>query len=276
MKTKLILFLSLFLAIYLGSSSQKLVKVWETPKNLQTPESVLYDEANDIIYASNMGTGGQEKNGDGFISKISTSGKIKNQKWVTGLNGPTGMGVFGNKLYVADIDQLVVIDIENGKITEKIDVPGAGFLNDVTVRINDDVFISDSKSGKIYILENGKISAWLETNKIININGLMAEQGKLLVGGNSVYEVDFVSKEVKVLIEEGGGIDGIERDNKGRILFSNWQGRIFMVNDGQPVKLIDTTSENINSADIDFAFKPGLLLVPTFNDNRVVAYKIEN
>jgi hypothetical protein len=275
MKTRLILFLSFFAIFYLDSYSQKLVKVWESPKNFQVPESVLYDEPNDIIFVSNMGGGGQNKDGNGFISKMTTAGKIKDLKWVEGLNGPTGMGIFGNTLYVADIDQVVGIDIPSGKIIGKYDAEGAKLLNDLTVRMNGDVFISDSNTGKIYVLQNGKLSVWIENNQIKYPNGLLAEQGKLLVGENSVFEVDLISKEIKVVADAGGGgIDGLERDNRGRILFSHWNGKIFIVVDGKPVLMLDTSSENINSADIDFAFKPGLLLVPTFNDNRIFAYKI--
>ena len=40
------------------------------------------------------------------------------------------------------------------------------------------------------------------------------------------------------------------------------------------VKLLDTTEKNINSADIGYHAKEDLILVPTFFDNRVVAYRV--
>jgi len=272
MKTKLAFLF--FIAIAIECFPQKLEQAWETKQSFQVPESVIYDEANDIIYVANINGDASEKDGNGFISRLSVSGKIKNLKWIDGLDAPKGMGIFGNKLYVADIDKLVEIDIKEGKILRKYEAEGAVFLNDVAVRINGDVFLSDTRTGNIYLLANGNLSVWLEDSRISTPNGLMVEQGKLFVGENSVYEVDIETKHIQVAVEEGGGIDGLERDHKGRIVFSHWAGRIFIVTDGTPAKLLDTSNKGINSADIDFAFKPGLLLVPTFSDNRIIAYKI--
>ncbi|MBN1820897.1 MAG: hypothetical protein JXR31_13625 [Prolixibacteraceae bacterium] len=271
-------FLSFFLFLFISGniSAQKLIQVWETTQDLKTPESVIYDETNDVIYVANINGNADEKDGNGFISKISTTGKIKKLIWVKGLDAPKGMGIFGNKLYVSDIDKVVEIDINKGEISKIFDVPDAVFLNDVTVRINGDVYISDTRTGKIYSIINGELSLWLDNEKIQTPNGLMAEGNNLLVGENSVFAVDFNTKEIKTVVKEGGGIDGLERDNKGRIVFSHWAGRIFIVNEDTPVKVWDTSTEGINTADLDFAFKPGLLLVPTFSDNRVIAFKISD
>jgi len=45
---------------------------------------------------------------------------------------------------------VVVIDIPKGVIEKKIPVPGATGLNDITVDEKGVVYVSDSKSGKIY------------------------------------------------------------------------------------------------------------------------------
>ncbi len=47
--------------------------------------------------------------------------------WVTGLNAPKGMALVKNTLWVADVDQMVAIDITEGKILKSIPVEGAGF-----------------------------------------------------------------------------------------------------------------------------------------------------
>ncbi|NQU86362.1 MAG: hypothetical protein HQ541_11430 [Mariniphaga sp.] len=274
MKLKFTFFLILLIAGTINSFSQKLVQKWETKRDFLKPESVIYDEANDIIYVANINGVNDEKDGNGFISKLTTAGKIKKLNWVKGLDAPKGMGIFGDKLYVSDIDKVVEIDIQKGVITKSWDAPGAIFLNDITVRINGEVYVSDSHDGKIYSIINRELSLWLDNDKIESPNGLMAEGGKLLVGENSIYAVDFETKNIEVLVEEGGGIDGLERDSKGRFVFSHWAGRIFIVKDGKTFKLWDTSNENINTADLDYAFKPGLLLVPTFSDNRVIAFKV--
>ncbi len=264
----------LLVSLWFYATPQRIVQDWATSRDFETPESVLYDESNDIIYVSNINGSANEKDGNGYISKLSTEGKIKKLKWVTGLDAPKGMGIFGNILYVADINQVVEIDIQRGKILTRHEAPGAVFLNDIAIRINGEVYASDSQTGEIFRLKNGELSRWLKNETIKTPNGLWAGEGKLLIGENSVYEVDFETREVKVLVKEGGGIDGLERDNQGRLIFSHWAGRIFMVSEGDPVKLWDSSADHVNTADLDYAYKPGLLLVPTFSDNRVLAFHI--
>ncbi len=80
-------------------------------------ESVLFDSERKTLYVANIGGKPDAKDGLGFISKVGLDGKIENLKWVTGLDAPKGMGLYKNKLYVADVSRIVVIDIAAGKIT---------------------------------------------------------------------------------------------------------------------------------------------------------------
>ncbi|NCB09099.1 MAG: hypothetical protein EOM73_13160 [Bacteroidia bacterium] len=105
-------------------------------------------------------------------------------------------------------------------------------------------------------------------------NGLLAEKGKLYVGDENIYEVDILTQKVELLIENAGGVDGLIKNNEGEFVYSNWPGRIFINRNGESIKLLDSTDQSMNTADIGFAPKYDLILVPTFFDNRVVAYKI--
>jgi len=256
-------------------NAQKLEKIWTTPDGLKTPESVLYDDEKDVIYVANINGDPAEKDGNGFISILSPDGKIKNLEWVKKLNAPKGMAIYKGKLYVADIDLLVEIDIEKGKIVNKYNAPGAVFLNDVTACTNGMIFVSDTRTAKIHALHQGEFKVWLEGKPLEAPNGLLAEKGKLYIGDNNIYEADILTRKISLLIEDAGGVDGLEKDNKGNFVFSNWPGRIFIHVDGENVKLLDTTAEEINSADIDFVHKSDDILVPTFFKNHVVAYKIK-
>src|SRR6185312_8059915 len=52
------------------------------------------------------------KDGRGYITKISADYKtVDHAFFTTGLNAPGGMRVLNGKLYVTDVDQLVVIDL---------------------------------------------------------------------------------------------------------------------------------------------------------------------
>src|SRR6187397_707267 len=115
-------------------SQHQLVKLWETDSVLKVPESVLFDAANKVLYATNIdGTDPWGKDGKGSVAKVGLDGIVIATEWVSGLNAPKGMGLYKGKLYVADLNELVVIDIAGGKIDKRIAVTGAEGLNDVSV-----------------------------------------------------------------------------------------------------------------------------------------------
>src|SRR5262245_19992516 len=81
-------------------------EVWSLG-GFKEPESALFDPQRNVIYVSNVAGDAKAKDGIGFISKVSPDGKLIELEWVKGLNGPKGLVMNGNKLYVSDIDQLV-------------------------------------------------------------------------------------------------------------------------------------------------------------------------
>ena len=89
----------------------ELVEVWRTDTLFRVPESVIYDKANDVIYVSNMNHEPRKKDGNGFISRLSTDGEILDLNWVGDMSSPKGLGIFEGKLYVSDVDEVIVIDI---------------------------------------------------------------------------------------------------------------------------------------------------------------------
>lgn len=256
------------------STAQELEKIWETSRELATPESVIYDVVNDILYVSNVNGDPSEKDGNGFISKISTSGEIKTLKWAKGLNAPKGMAISQGKLYVADLNELIEIDLKNGKILNKYATDKTNGLNDVTISINGVVYVSDAQNGVIYALDNDEFSIWNE-NTFNSLNGILANMGKLLLGGQSIYEMDISTREAKEIFYDTGGVDGLEMNESGNIIFSNYQGKIFIENNGELFEILDVADDGIYTADIEYAIRPGLLLVPTLTDNRVIAYKFK-
>ncbi len=274
MKTvvSIILFVSFIGISYINA--QKLEKVWETKVELKTPESVLFDEDRSVMYVANINGDPSEKNGTGFISILNSDGSEKELHWVENLNAPKGMAMHEGKLFVSDIDQLVEIDIKNGKVTKKYDAPGAVFLNDVAASDDGMVFVSDTRTAKIHVLKDGKLTEWMSGEPLETPNGLFVEYGRLFIGDKSIFEVDISTKNVKEIIPEAGGVDGLEKNNDDEFVFSNWPGRIFIHRDGKNIKLLDTTEKEINTADLDFSKELNLILVPTFFDNRIVAYRI--
>jgi hypothetical protein len=270
-----ILFVALSGMITYQAYAQKLELKWETDTLLSVPESVRYDPAKNILYVSCIDGKPDEKDGKGYIAKVTTDGKIQKQDWVTGLDAPKGMGIYKNNLYVADVTRIDVIDIASGKITSRIEVDGAKFLNDITVDKSGNVYVSDSQTGKIHILKNGKVDVYFESAELKGTNGLLALD-------NGLYVLDFsngfnyklsTDKKLTKLGETASGADGVEPVGKDEYLVSSWHGEIYFVNaQGQATKLLDTKDKKVNAADIGFDAKTKTVFVPTFFKNNVVAY----
>lgn len=264
-----------------GSSKYRLTKQWETENNLRIPESVLYDKTKNILYVSNINGKPTEKNAKGFISKVLLNGKIEKLKWATGLNAPKGSAIYGDKLYVSDIDQLVEIDLTNGKILTKYPAVGAKFLNDVATDASGNVYVTDfsPENSVIYKLGQGIMTVWLQGAEISRPNGLHMEGDRLMVGNSgdgSLKAVNLADKKMQTIAKVGSGIDGLRPDGKGNYFISDWRGKTSLVSaSGEVTVLMDTTDSKINSADLEYIKSQKLLLIPTFFDNRVMAYKVE-
>lgn len=253
-----------------------LEKVWETTDLLTTSESVCYDAQNQLLYVSCINGNPTDKDGNGFIARVSLTGEIITLKWISILNAPKGMGIYKNKLYVTDIDQIVEIDIEQAVITKIIDVEGARFLNDITIDPDGAVYISDMSTNKIHRYHKGILGTWFEDEKMIGTNGLFYEDKEILAGTkNGIFSIRLEDKRLWHLITDIGGIDGLEADGRSNYIISDWKGKIQLVNvEDDPVVLSNTSNTGVNAADIEFISGKNLLLVPTFSDNRVVAYEV--
>lgn len=254
----------------------QLSELWSTDTIMKTPESVLYDPSRDILFVANINGNPTEKDGNGFISKLNTDGSVAKLEWVTGMDAPKGMGIYEDLLFVTDIDHLVVIDIPSGTISEKVPVEGASFLNDVTVGKNGIVYFSDMRAGKVHTWKEGVTAEW--KSGIEGVNGLFDEEDDILVNASGSGEVRKMNKSTGASEVLATGIrgDGVEYTGyEGYYIVSEWSGRIHVIGDGFAQKLIDSEAQNINTADIGYNVDEKMVYVPTFFDNRVVAYKLE-
>lgn len=259
----------------------ELVKLWETDSTLTTCESVIYNEVANILYVANIQGDPTAKDGKGFISKLTTDGKIETLEWIKGLNAPKGMGIIGNKLFVTDITDIVEIDIEKGKIIKKYPVKGADFLNDITTDVaTGTVYFTDMKKNKIQTLatKTGAIADFIAADSLGSPNGLYfldANTLMLATNGDSKFKkIDLATKQVSVVTEGIDAGDGVEKVGENAYLVSSWTGEVFYINNGEKLKLLDTQADKINSADIGYIPSQKILLVPTFFKNTVAAYRL--
>ena len=274
---KIILSLTFVYAVLMSASAQKATvqKLWATDTILKVPESVLVDNKENCLWVSNIDGASNGKDGKGSISKLSKTGAPINLEWITGLNAPKGMAKYKQELYVADLTELVVIDVKKGVIKNKITIEGSVFLNDVTVNNNGAVFVSDSRTGKVHRYENNQVT--IEVENLQGPNGLLSIEDQLLIlDRGSLLSVTPGGAISKIMDGMDPSTDGIERVAPNQYLVSCWNGIVYYVVAGaQKVILFDTRSEKINSADIGYDAKKKIIYVPTFLKNNVVAYQLQ-
>ncbi len=252
----------------------ELKEIWSTDTILRTPESVLYDEERDVLYVANMNLNPVEKDAKGFISRLSTTGEILELEWIKGIREPKGMGVFGNLLYVTAVTDLVIIDLDEAKVIQTIPVDSAKFLNDLAVDAAGLVYFTDSRTGKIHTFKDGKVGEWV--TGLESPNGLYAEESRILLATSAFNAVDPSTGIVSMITDSIGHGDGIEFTGiPGYYLVSDWFGEVFLISpDSTKTSILQTKEQKKNTADIGFIKESKTMLVPTFFDNRVVAYEL--
>jgi DNA-binding beta-propeller fold protein YncE len=255
----------------------RLTKLWEIYDGLKTTESVLYDPAGLVLYVANINENPWQKDNNGYISKVALDGKMIAARWATGLSAPKGMGISNGKLYVTDIDEVAEIDLATGSVLQRLTNPRAVNLNDIAVSRDGAVYVSDSKGDCLFQVTSGKLEVLSDSPEVKSSNGLFVKNGLLLCGQqNRVAALNLKTKEVSTFIDNTGGIDGIEAVGNKTYLISDWSAHVYMVEpDKERMLLLDTTPLKINAADIGYNKSEGILYVPTFFNNGVVAYKLD-
>jgi DNA-binding beta-propeller fold protein YncE len=257
------------------TAQHSLEKIWQTDSTLKVPESVLYDAEAKVLYVANIDGSPSEKDGNGSIAKVGLDGKIIDHEWITGLDAPKGMGLHKNLLYVANISEVAVIDIDKASIIQRIPVEGSAFLNDLTVDSEGIVHVSDSRSNKVHRIENGIASLYLED--IRNANGLLAVDRELyILSAGSLLRADADMNLTTLAEGMDGSTDGIEMVKETEFIVSCWSGIVYYVKaNGSKEVLLDTRDQGINSADIGYDAEKRIIYVPTFFRNSVFAYRLK-
>jgi len=257
------------------AQKHKLVPLWSTDAVVATPESVLPDLKDNKLYVSLIDGEPWTADGKGGIGRMSITGTHYDSLWFTGLNAPKGLGVYRNKLYAADISDVVVVDVPTARLTKKISIEGASGLNDITVTDGGIVYVSDSKTGRIWKITDDKPELYLEN--ITGANGLKAVKDDLYFAKGSALMKADPKKNIVQIADVGEAIDGIEPVGNGDFLVTSWPGYIFYVYaDGQKELLLDTHEQKKNTADIGYDPVKKIVYVPTFFDRRIVAYQLSN
>lgn len=253
-----------------------------TLRGFENPESAPWDGATGSFYVSNIGPGAIDPMGrepDGYLSRISGEGRLLAAKWVTGLRSPKGIHRRGDDLLVADVGQVVVVDVAGAQIRQTIDLDrlGAEFPNDVTVDDRTgDAYVSDMLRNRIYRIPAGASDAevWLESEALGKPNGLYLDGDQLMVASSGtdsepgrIQVVDLATKRVAPLGDMAplGRLDGIEKLGSDWIVTGN--GTVWRVTPDGKASEVEKVA---NAADLGLRRGDRVAVIPTLSDNSVV------
>jgi len=249
-------------------AQHSLEKLWESDSlTLKGPESALFDSESKSLYVSSMHSGS--------IVRMDLEGKIIKSDWVTGLTANKGSALFKGLLYTAETAAVAVIDVRKASIIKRIRIDSAVMLNDLAVDSKGIVYVSDTRTGKVYRIEDDKPTLYLEN--IPGANGLLAVDSDLYVAGSTTFQKVNANRETKMIADDfESGLDGIVMVAKDEFILSNYKGILFYVNeDGASQVLLDSRSNRIMANDISYDSKTKTLYVPSFGTNRIIAYKVK-
>jgi sugar lactone lactonase YvrE len=277
------------LVLLLAAPVANAEEAW-TASGFEQPESVVYDSGRDVFYVSNIAGELTAKDGVGYISRLAADGSVQEAQWVAGLDAPKGIVLAGDMLYVSDIDRLVAVDVESGEISGTWPAEGAVFLNDTAVDAAGRVYLADTMTNRIYVLDGNGVTVWLEDDALAGPNGLEVRDGKLFVAawGKGIQD-DFTTKEpgrllsvdlgTKAITPVGdgpgvGNLDGLEGDGAGGWLVTDWvAGGLHRIDaDGKAAEILDLGQ---GSADLEYLPDQKLAIVPMLLDGVVVAHRID-
>ena len=256
---------------------------------MRTPESVYLDEGSGYLFVSQIDGQPNQKDGKGRISKLGLDGTVVAADWFTALNAPKGLRSFGGTLWVADIDEVIGIDIASAKETARIKIDGAVFLNDVATGADGTVYVSDMLASRIYAIKDGKATVFAEGEQLEYPNGLFVDGERLIVGGwgtkpaadfttkvpGHLYMLDLKTKQKTLITKQPlGNIDGVEQEARGGFLVTDYlAGKLIQVSQDGESRVVRTFKPGL--ADHTFLYAQGdILIAPHMNENTVAAYDI--
>lgn len=202
-----------------------------------SPESVA--RGGKYLYVSNLGVKLEPgaKDGDGYIAKLDAKGNIVKKDFITGLDGPKGLAILGNVLYVADIDHLFGFNLKSGEKVFDLDFAGkkTTFLNDIAVKDSSTLFVSATDINKIFevnvkgttcldvgVTVSGPNGLWFDAkSKHLYVVGFSNQDGK---ASGEIGMVDLSQKTAsyRKIIDRPGFYDGIQPMADGVLLVSDW------------------------------------------------------
>ncbi|MBE7176403.1 MAG: ATP/GTP-binding protein [Mucilaginibacter polytrichastri] len=273
--------LSLLAFLYLAvismpaQAQHRLEELWHTDPVFSYAVGVTASPDGRFLYVSNTIGNPVQKDGKGSISKVGSNGKIIQKDWLTGLNAPKDIRIFGDRMYVADLDEVLVVDMNKAAVMQRIPVEGAQFLHNLAVDAQGTVYVSDMFQGRVHRIKQGKAEMYLEG--LPAAAGVLPEGPDLYVLSNGqLLKIDSGRKRTTISEGMDHRMNGLQQINGEDFLVTSWGGIVYYVHaDGTRQELLNTISKDIPAGIICYDEKQKILYMTSDQHNVLYAYRVK-
>ncbi len=126
------------------------------------PEAVRYDPDQDVFFVSNFNGDAGERDGNGFISRVSGEGVVESLRFATGtasapMHSPRGMVLSGDTLWAVDLEAVHGFDRRSGAHLASVSLVALspGFPNDITIGADGALHVTDTGESRVYRINGG-------------------------------------------------------------------------------------------------------------------------
>lgn len=288
-------FALLILGVSLNTAKADNLTLWDA--GFLVPESVEYYAEGDVYFVSNVNGHPLALDGNGFISKVSSAGRMIEVNWLRSdpgsytLHAPKGLAIAGKNLYVADLREVHIFRLPEGKHVRTIPMEGVSVLNGATPVGDDSIIVTDtgykkegdgiapSGTDALYrVWEDGRVEVIARDEAMGHPNGVFyAGDDEILVvtfGTSELFRMDMTGARTNLAKPPKGTLDGVEKLADGRILVSSWEGDAIyaLESDGTYTTVV---SDIQDPADLGLDSKHNRLLIPLTNSDQIVIHELD-
>ena len=281
MKHAILIFLLSF-PIFNHTRPPVIEKVWEISEGLEFPESVVYDEENNLLYVSNYKR--FVRNGSSYadcsISKVDLNGRIIDKDWIPHLSSPTGLFLKDGLLYIVERFGVAIYDIENDEMKARHRIKHDFLINDITLDNENNIYVTEAGSNTLYRIKENKVTSWIKSDSIGDANGISFIDDKLYIGVNEdgfLKSIDTKTKQISNVYHLGeGNIDGIKKRGNQLLISLYEKGMRLIDEHGEIMEFANTASTGLHCADFEYIPHKDMIIVPSLFDNTLTAYKFKH
>ena len=254
---------------------------------LKNPAGFIVDPTTGAYFISNENGGPNDRDNNGFITKLDQTGKVVKLKFIQGgadgvtLHAPKGLAILGKTLFVSDIDKVRRFDLDTGRPQGEVDLSAfnVDFLTGLAADGAGLLYIADTGADTILKVDTrhgSKPTVFVKDAALSGPHGLAVNPatGALVAVSWTEGKIMEIAKDgaVKVLFANSflnarfGNLAGVDFDAFGNMYVADFsQGKVIRID---PEFRIQTIAEFLSApAGVAIDRKNHLILIPYLTGN---------